>query len=173
MSSSTLLSILSDKYIATDEVDTTEWTFTGNDWFKMTSSEDNITINTTVLPIRPQRPSLTEILMQTVEYRMSLALGRYGCPVQVVVGTLTNLLTLLVMTRPTMITSSTCWYFALLAVADLMVLYFSCLRRWLFVLNDGFDIYIQTDWSCRFMDFFSYLSFDLASWILTAMTVDR
>ncbi|XP_076444319.1 galanin receptor type 2-like [Babylonia areolata] len=113
------------------------------------------------------------ILKTFPDYRDSLALGRYGCAVQVGVGTVTNLLTVMVMTRRSLLTSTTCFYFALLAVADLFVLYFSCLRRLLYVINDNDDVFVQHDWACHLLNFLAYFSYDFSSWVLTVMTIDR
>ena len=139
------------------------------------NSTDNATLpeGWTTPPPAPPRLSLEDILKQFPDYQNSLALGLYGCSAQIALGTVTNLLTIAVMMRRTMIASTTCLYFALLAVSDLLVLYSTCLRRLLYVVNDHRDVYIHSAWSCRFIDFFSYFSYDLSSWILTAMTVDR
>lgn len=144
----------------------TSWS-TGNSTDNATLPEDWPT------PPPPPRLGVEDILKRFPDYRNSLALGLYGCSAQIALGTVTNLLTIVVMTRRTMISSTTCFYFALLAVSDLLVLYSTCLRRLLYVVNDHEDVYIWSVWSCRFIDFFSYFSFDLSSWILTAMTIDR
>ncbi|KAK7116023.1 probable G-protein coupled receptor 139 [Littorina saxatilis] len=153
---------------------TTNLTFTPST-LPQTSTPWNATDNTTLpsYPHAPPPPSLTDILRMYPDYRIAQDLGLYGCSVQIAVGTITNLLTIAVMTRRTMMASTTCFYFALLAVGDLMVLYFASLRRLLYVANDHTDIYMKTEIACRVMDFLTYLSYDLCSWILTAMTVDR
>jgi hypothetical protein len=103
--------------------------------FNTTTADLNtsISINTTLAPPRPRPPSLTDILMQYSAYRMSLDVGYYGCAVLIALGTVTNILTIVVMTRRTLISTSTCFYFALLASVDLVVLYMGCLRRLLWV----------------------------------------
>jgi len=122
---------------------------------------------------RPPPPSLTDILMRYSDYRMSLDLGLYGSAVLIAVGTITNILTIMVMTRRTLISTSTCFYFALLAAADLLVLYVSTLRRLLFVVHNSRDVYIINEAACHYMDFLAYFAYDLASWIITTMTIDR
>ncbi|KAL8606914.1 hypothetical protein ACOMHN_048710 [Nucella lapillus] len=113
------------------------------------------------------------VLRTYPDYRNSEALGLYGCSAQVAVGTVTNLLTVAVMTRKALFLSTTCVYFTFLAAADLCVLYFGCLRRLLTLVNDLTDVYLRSTGLCRVMNFLAYCSYDMSSWILTVMTIDR
>ena len=128
----------------------------------------------TALPTRsPRRPvTLDDILGQYVEYKISLGFTRYGFPIVIFLGTVGNLFTFLVMLKPTMRKSSTCFYMAVLAMFDTSVLYFSCFRQWIALL-DGTDALNLTSTSCKSLNFFSYTCFDLAVWILVAMTIER
>ncbi|XP_071105022.1 probable G-protein coupled receptor 139 [Haliotis cracherodii] len=140
----------------------------------MTENGTNSTLNGTDGGIRPPMPSfdLETILNSYVEYRWSRYLGIYCYPILVVLGTIGNVLSFIVMTRKTMLRSSTCYYMAVLAVADTMVLYFGCLRKW-FAYLTGWDALILSPAACKIFNFLTYWSFDFAAWILVAMTVER
>ena len=140
-----------------------------------TDAQSWLPANTTELTRPPMNPpTFLDIIRQYQDYKTSRKMILYGCSLQIAVGTATNLLTMVVMTRRTMIKSTTCFYFAVLALVDLMVLYFSCLRHLLLTVNGNEnDVYVSATWTCRLLNFLAYFSYDLASWIITAMTIDR
>lgn len=87
-------------------------------------------------------------------------------------GTVGNLLSFAVMVQSTMRSTSTAFYMASLALADTAVLLFGCLRRWVLEVFD-MDLLNQGPLACSIINFFQYWSFDVAVWILVAMTMDR
>lgn len=89
-----------------------------------------------------------------------------------ILGTLGNIVSLIVMLRPTMRTSSSAFYLSSLAVADTVVLLVGCLRRWVFEVF-GEDLLNESAAACYSLNFLQYWSFDVAVWILVAMTIDR
>ena len=123
---------------------------------------------------RPPPPllDLNDLLMGILEYRLSRYLGIYGYPVLILLGTVGNVLSLVVMTRRTMIGSSTCFYMAVLSVADTILLYFGCLRTWFSYLT-GYDAIILSPAACKIFSFLTYFSYDFAAWVLVAMTIER
>lgn len=112
---------------------------------------------------------LEAILMNFIEYRLSKLLTYYGYITEVVVGSVANILVLMIMIGLKHL--PICNYMAVLALADLSVLLVSCLHRWLTI--EIYDIYSLHTATCRIFTFQSYASFSLSAWLLVAMTVDR
>lgn len=71
-----------------------------------------------------------------------------------------------------MIHSSTCFYLAIIAVVDTLVLYFSGVRRWFAVIN-GWDAITLNPSACKILNFLTYFSFQYSAWLLVAMTTER
>ncbi|ESP02468.1 hypothetical protein LOTGIDRAFT_138366, partial [Lottia gigantea] len=103
---------------------------------------------------------------------MAQNIGIYTNPILFILGTIGNFLSVLVMTRTSMIKSSTCYYMAALAVADTSVLFCACLRTWLSYIM-GYDLINTSAEICKTISFMCYWSFTMAAWILVAMTIDR
>lgn len=122
--------------------------------------------------ISPPPDLILRILETFLEFRISQYLGIYGYPALIVIGSLGNALSFVVMTRKTMVTVSTCFYMAVLAVADTIVLYFSCLRRWITYLQN-YDTSNVSPAGCKTLTFITYWCFQFSSWILVVMTIDR
>ncbi|KAK6180130.1 hypothetical protein SNE40_012335 [Patella caerulea] len=153
----------------------TESNWSSETWTPTSVTTENSTLlwnTTTTESPSPPVLDLITILSLYSHYRWSRYLGIYTNPVLIVLGTIGNFLSFLVMTRKSMIKSSTFYYMAALAVADTLVLYFGCLRTWLAYLN-GYDAIILSPAACKTFSFMSYWSFDIAAWILVAMTIDR
>ena len=125
-------------------------------------------------PLAPRRPmTIHEILINRYpEYATAHNLGLYGYPVLTVLATIGNLLTLLIMLKPSMRTKSTCFYMASLAIFDTMAIYFNCFTKWITLFED-IDALKVSDAACKTINFMSYTSFDIAVWILVAMTIER
>ncbi|CAF0881349.1 unnamed protein product [Adineta ricciae] len=93
----------------------------------------------------------------------------------IIVGTVGNLLTIIILFRPNLRKHATMRYLIAVAVADLCSLY-----SWNFNLfykhlinpyqNDLEDASIA---SCRFVSFFAFVSLQLSSWYLTLVSFDR
>ncbi|XP_074650174.1 thyrotropin-releasing hormone receptor-like [Tubulanus polymorphus] len=96
----------------------------------------------------------------------------YGLPIIIIIGTIGNTISLIVLCQRTMRQTGTYFYMAILAVADTAVLYLNGLRKWIYFLT-GFDLNQVSDAGCKTMSFVNYWTFDFATWILVAMTVDR
>ena len=126
------------------------------------------------LAANPSRPmTLHEFLMNGYpEYVTAHNLGLYGYPVLIILGTIGNILTLLIMIKPSMRATSTCFYMASLAIFDTLTLYFNCFTKWLTLLEDV-DVLKASSAACKTINFLSYACFDIAVWILVAMTIER
>jgi len=138
---------------------------------------ENNNTTTTITPeddgqIPPKLPTLSDILMEHSEYVWAVNLGIYVFPVIIGLGTIGNVLSFLVMIRRTMIITPTCFYMAILAVSDTIILYVNCLRKWFFITY-GEDSWNLNTASCRVVYFLSYTSFQYSVWIIVAMTTER
>lgn len=106
------------------------------------------------------------------QYKAAKFLGKYLMLAVFIIGTVGNLLSFLVMVRKRMRSSTTAFYMACLAVADTLVLLTGCLRRWILEVFEVDLLNVNTV-ACHSVNFLQYLSFDIATWILVAMTIDR
>ncbi|XP_053405382.1 CX3C chemokine receptor 1-like [Mercenaria mercenaria] len=116
--------------------------------------------------------TIDDILGVYWEYNTAHNLGLYGYPVILILGTIGNIVTLLVMLRKKMRRRTTCFYMSMVAVFDTLVLYFACLRQWLALLQ-GTDALTLSSAACKIFNFFSYAFFDVSVWLLVLMTVER
>ncbi|XP_069104349.1 probable G-protein coupled receptor 139 [Argopecten irradians] len=106
------------------------------------------------------------------EFQTALIIWLYFPPLLIVIGTITNLMSIVVLLRKSMRTSNTMFYLLVLSVGDIFVLFTGLLRYW---LKFGFDkdIRLISDPFCKFHGFLVYVSLDFTAWILVAVTVDR
>lgn len=129
-------------------------------------------MSTVVNTYVPKSLTIDDILGVYWEYNTAHNLGLYGYPVIIILGTIGNILTLLVMVREKMRQRTTCFYMAMIAVFDTLVLYFSCLRQWLTLLH-GNDALSLSSTACKVFNFLSYTFFDVSVWLLVLMTIER
>lgn len=96
----------------------------------------------------------------------------YGLPFVIVIGTVGNALTLLVLIRKRMRTTTVHFYLVVLACADTSVLYLSALKTWVRTVA-GADLLHVSDAGCRTLTFLYYVSTDVAAWLLVLIAIDR
>ena len=113
-----------------------------------------------------------ETLMRFAAYRLHKKLSLYAPPVLLILGTLGNAFSVVVLTRKSMRRRSTYFYLTVLAVTDTVVLYVGLLRLWLGELT-GEDVRNTTDWACKVISFFGYALSDFSAWLIIAVTVER
>ena len=93
-------------------------------------------------------------------------------PVIIVVGTVGNTLSILVMLRKRFRHTTMCFYLIALAVADTFVLYCSllplCLEAYL-----STEFNLHSDFLCKTLKFLSYYGTHIASWIIVCLTSER
>jgi hypothetical protein len=106
------------------------------------------------------------------EWRTTVALWVYASPVLIVLGTVTNALSILVLVRKAMRASPTMFYLCVLAVADILVLYTGLLRQWVLYTFEV-DFRDQSEFTCKFGLFIVYFTVDFSVWTLVAVTIDR
>lgn len=136
------------------------------------STEVNMRFTPTMSNNQPQRITLDDILSEYWEYTGARDLCLYGYPVILILGTLGNFLTLVVMLKSEMRKRSTGFYMCALSVFDTLVLYFSCFRQWFSMVRDS-EVLATSDAACKTMNFLSYTLFDVAVWLLIVMTLER
>ena len=112
------------------------------------------------------------LLLEYEEYRWHKALMLYVPPLLVVLGSLGNLLTVLILCCRCMRKNSTYVYLAVLAVADTVVLYVGLLRLWLGELM-GQDVRDFADWLCKAVNVLGHAASDYSVWLIIAVTVER
>jgi len=102
-------------------------------------------------------------------------INTYLPPVLLVVGSLGNLTSLIVLSRLSHKVLSTCLYLAVLCVADLTVLYTRCGNPWLFGIT-GYDVsqslMINYDIVCKALPFAFNFTFHLSKWLVVATAIE-
>lgn len=108
----------------------------------------------------------------TAEYSSIAAISKYALPVIISLGTIGNVLSLLVLVRCHMRSTSVYHYLMALAIADTCVLYVSAFKTWIRLLT-GFELLYASEFSCRLFSFLFLYSLHLSSWLVVMVTVDR
>ncbi|XP_053395950.1 neuromedin-U receptor 2-like [Mercenaria mercenaria] len=113
-----------------------------------------------------------DTLNQYSEYRNALRIWKSVPPMLLVLGTLGNLLTIVVLMRSKSRMSSTALYLSSLAVSDLLVLWTGLLRQW---INYMFDVDVRhfSVAGCKIHVFLVYFATQCSSWLLVAVTSER
>ncbi|XP_060582119.1 probable G-protein coupled receptor 139 [Ruditapes philippinarum] len=152
-----------------DDISTSLTDVTTTSFAASTTSQLITTVEETYVP-KPL--TIDDILGVYWEYNTARELGLHGYPVIIALGTMGNILTLLVMLRKKMRQRTTCFYMAIIAMFDTLVLYFACLRQWLALLH-GNDALSLSSSACKIFNFLTYTFFDISVWLLVIMTVER
>ena len=113
-----------------------------------------------------------DILNQYLEYRHAVRIWKTIPPIFLVLGTLGNLLTIVVLMRSKSRLSSTALYLSALAVSDLLVLWLGLLRQWLIYMFD-IDVRHLSEAGCKIHIFLVYFATQCSSWLLVAVTSER
>ncbi|CAH1780743.1 unnamed protein product [Owenia fusiformis] len=106
------------------------------------------------------------------ETTIAKGLWTYCAPLIIILGTIGNTLSLIVLTRKNMRKITSSIYLSVLAVVDTTVLYTGLLRHWIRHIYD-IDIRSITPGGCKFHLFFIYFSVHHSAWILVAVTFER
>ena len=135
----------------------------------MITTEFNSTLNesspSTKTKPRKRPPGISSYF----EYKLSLTMYGVYPIIFVTIGTVGNVLSIIVLSRKSMRTSSSCVFMFALAILDTLALWsimFGMLQR----------VYVRTLpslWFCRMLFFFQNVATTMASWILICMTVER
>ncbi|KAL8576892.1 hypothetical protein ACOMHN_067155 [Nucella lapillus] len=127
-----------------------------------------------LLMLRNSQPhhSVESLLMTYPEEQIRQTLLLYVPPIFLVLGTVGNFMSFLVLRCRAMVKISTYHYLACLAIADTVVLYIGLLRLWIEKLT-GRDYQDSTDWVCKLTISLGYTASDLSVWLIIAVTVER
>ena len=98
----------------------------------------------------------------------SKLLRAYVPPMLLIIGTLGNILSFLVLIRKR---KSTYLYLAVLAVFDLLVLYVGLMGLW--IAEFTVDLQDTSNWLCKAVNYLGYVSSDCSVWIIIAVTFER
>jgi hypothetical protein len=96
----------------------------------------------------------------------------YLFPVIILIGTVCNILTFIVMRRKKMRHQSTYFYMAVLAIADEMVLIVGCLNFWVY-LYTGKNVVLLSNVACKIVCVLLYGTFHFSVWTVVIMTIER
>ena len=107
-----------------------------------------------------------------LEYKVAVWLVRYVMISFVVMGTIGNLLSFLVLIRRRMRSNSTNFYLSALACADTAVLYLSAFKTWLRVVA-GFELLHVSNAGCKITIFLFMLASHISAWLIVLVTADR
>ena len=106
------------------------------------------------------------------EYQASVLIWKVVPPILISFGTVGNILSIVVLTRKLIKTSTTALYLTFLAFSDLLVLYTGLLRQWLKFLTKK-DLRHVSEAACKIHIWLVYSSLDFSAWILIAVTLER
>ncbi|KAL4227922.1 hypothetical protein ACF0H5_013361 [Mactra antiquata] len=105
-------------------------------------------------------------------YKAGVMIWKVVPPILILLGTVGNVLSILVLTRKSIRTSTTAVYLTVLACSDLSVLYSGLLRQWL-IYQFEVDVRKISEFGCKLNILLVYSSLDFSAWILIAVTLER
>ena len=111
-------------------------------------------------------------LDDTPEYQAAQKIWKVVPPILLALGTVGNLLSIIVLLKKTTRKSSTAVYLTTLACTDLLVLWTGLLRQWIKYLFK-IDVRHLSQFGCKLHVFLVYAGTQMASWILVAVTTER
>ena len=105
------------------------------------------------------------------EFKASQMIWKVVPPILMVLGSIGNILSIVVLTRKS-IRNSITPLLTFLAFSDILVLYTGLLRQWIYYTFD-YDIRQFSAIACKIHLWLIYTCLDLSAWIIMALTVDR
>ncbi|XP_074658732.1 putative G-protein coupled receptor 139 [Tubulanus polymorphus] len=108
----------------------------------------------------------------TTDFRTAYAIRKIGLPIIICLGSVGNILSIVVFRQKSMRLSTSCYQLRMLAFADLFVLYASVLPRFVCYSLDT-DIHEISDVTCKTANFLTYASVPASAWILTTVATER
>ncbi|KAH3815956.1 FMRFamide receptor-like [Dreissena polymorpha] len=105
-------------------------------------------------------------------YKAGVLIWKVVPPGLILLGTIGNFLSILVLTRRSIRVSTTALFLTVLACSDLLVLYSGLLRQWLIYLLKT-DIRHISEAGCKIHVWLVYSSLDFSAWILIILTLER
>ena len=105
-------------------------------------------------------------------YKSSVIIWKVVPPMLILLGTIGNILSILVLTRRSLRKSTTSLFLTVLACSDLLVLYSGLLRQWVLYVFET-DVRHVCEVGCKLNIWLVYSSLDFSAWILMAVTIER
>ena len=97
----------------------------------------------------------------------------YSLSVIIPVGCVCNILALATFLTKRMRKQSSCWYLAMLALADTIVLVTELIRQWLPNPRINVNVYNESQIACILVTYLSLVSRTLSSWTIVVFTIER
>ncbi len=107
-----------------------------------------------------------------IEYKLADGVWRYASPFIIVIGSLGNLLSFIVMYQKALKTSVTSFLLRVLAIVDTIFLLTGLLRQWLRYVAH-IDLRALSVTSCKLHIFLTYWSHQYSAWVLASVTLER
>ena len=110
--------------------------------------------------------------MKRNEHKLSKWLLFYVPPLLLIIGSVGNLISFVVLMMPSMRRMSIYLYLAALSVTDTLVLSFGLPAMFLKALHGSY-VWHSIDWMCKAENVLTYTFSDYSVWLIIAVTVDR
>lgn len=120
----------------------------------------SVTIATSKLPIIYAEKSISKSIVT------------YLFPLVVLLGTIGNVMSFIVLMRRRMRTTSVYFFLMVLAVADTLVLYISAFKTWIREITE-WELMVYNNFACQTVVFLMLFSQHMAAWTVVLVTVDR
>ena len=106
------------------------------------------------------------------DFKASELIWKAVPPLLITLGSIGNILSIIVLTRKSIRKSTTALLLAFLAFTDILVLYVGLLRHWIYHVFD-YDIRHFSESTCKIHLWLVYTCLDLSAWIIMALTLER
>lgn len=107
------------------------------------------------------------------EFHVGKNLWKYCSPVMLILGTIGNVFSILILTRKSLrIQATTAVYLVALSLNDLAVLYTGLFRNWIWI-TFGIDFRHFSEPGCKVHMWMTYNTLDVSAWILVVVTLER
>ena len=124
-----------------------------------TNTTDNLQTNTTSSE-------------EDIVYQPAAMMWKICAPVLIIVGTIANIFSILVLTRKSMRNNTTIFYLTVLSFGDMVVLENGVLWKWI-KYTFSYNIRDHSFIACRIHAYIIFISKHCTTWILVAVTLDR
>lgn len=96
----------------------------------------------------PMNNETSSLALLAFVYRLEMI----TLPILIICGSIFNIMTFIVMRRKRMRVSSTCFYMAVLAVTDTLVLWTGCLNQWFYIIHVP-TVVAKSNFTCKLLPF--------------------
>lgn len=141
-----------------------------NESFLFSIEESQVTIDNNTLS--PGLTTLSAAKALFVETAFEIFLLKFILPAIIFVGTVGNILSIAVLIRSKMRSTSVYFYLLVLAFTDLCVLYVSGFKTWIRIVTD-FELLHVSTFACKATLFLLLFCLHFSAWLVVLTTVDR